>query len=68
MPTYKVPVSWEVYGHDEVEAESAAEALEIARADDRSLPQGDYIEGSFKVDEEIFWDDPEFCNNEKADG
>lgn len=56
MKTFKIPVSWEVYGTVEIEANSVEEALQIAidTQDDLPLPtDGDYIDGSFKIDSEI---------------
>ena len=50
MKTYRVPVVWQMYGYVEVQAESMAEATHVAM--DAPLPiDGDYIEGSFEVDE-----------------
>ena len=49
---YKVPCSWEVYGTTVVEAESWEEA--ISKSEDAPLPSdGSYIEGSFRIDEEL---------------
>lgn len=50
---YRIPVSWEMYGHVEVEADSLEEAISIAESDETPLPDGDYINGSFEVDYEI---------------
>ena len=50
MKTYKIPVVWSMIGYVEVEADSMSEA--INKAVDAPLPvDGDYIEGSFEVDE-----------------
>ena len=51
---YDVFVHWEMYGYDEVEAESLDEAIAIAedRHSERPLPSADYVEDSFKVDYE----------------
>ena len=49
---YRVPCSWEVYGITVVEAESWDEA--ISKSEDAPLPSdGSYIEGSFRIDEEL---------------
>ena len=49
---YRVPCSWEVYGITMVEAESWDEA--ISKSEDAPLPSdGSYIEGSFRIDEEL---------------
>lgn len=48
---WKVPVSYEMYGIVDVEAETLEEAIEIAETDPYiELPDGDYIEDSWKVD------------------
>lgn len=47
---FKIPCSWEAYGHTEVRADSLEEAIEIAECDETPLPPGSYIEGSFKID------------------
>jgi hypothetical protein len=50
MKTYKIPVVWQMYGYVEVQAESMVEATLVAM--DAPLPDnGDYVEGSFEVDE-----------------
>ena len=50
--TYRVPCSWEVYGSTVVEAESWEEA--ISKSEDAQLPSdGSYIDGSFRIDEEL---------------
>ena len=48
--TFKIPVSWEMYGYVNVEAESLDEAIKIVE-NDSNLPDGEYIGGSFEVDE-----------------
>lgn len=55
--SWKIPVTWEMYGTVSVEAESAEEALKIFReiedgSDDGgfALPEGYYVDGSFDVD------------------
>ncbi len=54
MREYQIPVTWQVYGKISVTAESLGEAVEIAREDDSiPLPDGDYIEDSWEVDEEL---------------
>ena len=57
MIKYKIPVSWEVCGMIEVEVEdgvSLEEAIEKAieqdKNDEISLPESEYIEGSFKIE------------------
>ena len=50
MAIFKIPVNWEVYGTVEIEAGSIEEAINIfdEQSDDIPLPEGDYIDGSFK--------------------
>ena len=49
---YRVPCTWETYGLLYVEAESAEQAKIIA--DEEPLPSGDYVDGSWEIDEEMF--------------
>ena len=64
METYKIPVSWQMYGFVTVEADSAQHAAEIAESDmDISLPEnGSYVEASWEVD----WDSIEDASYGKA--
>lgn len=51
MKTFKIPISWEVYSYQEVEANSLEEALQIfdENMDDYSLPtDADYVDGSYQ--------------------
>ena len=50
MATFNIPVSWEAYGYVEIDAESVEEAINIfdEQSDDIPLPEGNYIDGSFK--------------------
>lgn len=55
MKTFKIPVTWEVYGIVEVEADSIEEAIEIARDDEGIIPlpvESYYVEASWRVTEE----------------
>ena len=56
MKTYKIPVSWQVYGTVNIEAENIEEAIELAGGDEIPLPEGDYIDGSWEVDGELAYD------------
>lgn len=52
MKIWKVPVTWEVFGVVEVEAETVEKAMEIARDDEGIIPlptDNDYIDGSWKL-------------------
>ena len=54
MAKFAVAVSWEVCGVMDIEAESLDEAIRIAKEDqDLPLPDGDYIDGSFRVDSQM---------------
>lgn len=51
MKTFKIPVTWEVYGIVKIEADSLEEALNIfdKTEDEISLPlDSEYVDGSFK--------------------
>lgn len=51
MKTYEIPVSWETYGTIKIKATSLQKALVKAFSPEQSLPDnGDYIDDSFKVD------------------
>ena len=51
---WKIPVSWEECGVVSIEAETLGDAIEYVKEDinDIPLPDGDYIDGSFKIDSE----------------
>ena len=51
MKTYRVHLIWSLYGHVDIEAKSAEEAVEIALGPDCPLPEGEYIDDSVQVDE-----------------
>ena len=50
---YKIPVSWQMYGFMDIKAEDWDEAIKIAEDETTSLPDGDYIQGTFEVDHDI---------------
>lgn len=52
MKQYRVPVFWEMYGSLIVEANSEEEALAVAEkeAETCALPEGNYVDESFKID------------------
>jgi hypothetical protein len=66
MKTWKIPVTWEMYGYVEVEAPTLDNAIEIAWDDNDEipLPEGDYINGSWRVEDE----DYDFIRNAINDG
>ena len=51
MKTFKIPCSWENYGYLRIEANNLPEAIEKARNEMEtcSLPNGDYIDGTFQL-------------------
>jgi len=53
--TYRIPVSWEVYGHYEVEAESLQDAID--QTGEMCLPSGEYVMDSDRIDADILADD-----------
>lgn len=48
--SYRIPVSWQMYGYITVEAETLEEAIEQAEDTNTPLPEGSYVQGSFEVD------------------
>ena len=53
MPTYRVPLVWQLYGHVHVTAETKEAAIEYALGPECPLPPGDYVTDSVAVDEDI---------------
>lgn len=49
---WKIPVTWEMYGVMNILADSLEEAKELAISDEGVLPKGDYVDGSFALDED----------------
>lgn len=49
---WKVPVTWQMYGVMHVFADTLDEAKVLA-IENEALPQGDYVEDSCVVDEEV---------------
>ena len=66
MKTWKIPVIWQMSGLIYVEANTLEEAIDVVRCDNAPLPEGDYLEGSFDVDNEIE-DIREIYNNGQED-
>lgn len=52
MTNYRIPLIWEMYGHLWVEADSLEDAIAYALGPESSLPEGNYIDESIKVDTE----------------
>ena len=53
MKTWKIPVVWQEMGTVKVEANTLAEAIEIARDDDGVIPipdNGEFLGGTWEVD------------------
>ncbi len=51
---YKIPVSWEVCGEVEIEADSLEEAIDKAWDDEIPLPtESHYIDASWQVDGDL---------------
>ena len=50
MKKWKIPVTWEMCGMVEIEADTLEEAMKIVETDmSIGLPEGEYIEGSFEL-------------------
>ena len=48
---YRIPCNWTMYGVMEVKAENLDEAIKLAYSDESLLPEGNYLTGSFDVDQ-----------------
>ena len=53
MPTFRIPLVWQEYGHITVTADSRDEAIAYVLGPDCPLPDGDYVSESIMVDEDI---------------
>ena len=53
MPEFKVPLVWQEYGHVYVNASTKEEAIVYALGPECPLPQGDYVDDSVMVDEDL---------------
>lgn len=54
MPTFRIPLVWQMYGHVNVEAETLEEAIEYALGPECPLPEGSYVDESVQVDDLVF--------------
>ena len=52
MSIYKIPCVWQMYGYHRVEANSLSEAVDLVLSDEMGLPDGEYLEASFEVDQD----------------
>lgn len=55
MKSWKVPVTWEVYGTVLVKADTLEDAIDIARDDEGVIPlpdDSDYVDGGWRVTDE----------------
>ena len=53
MKTWKIPVTWEVYGVVRIEAETLDDAIKLFDETENDLPlptENDYVDGSFARD------------------
>lgn len=57
MKKYKIPIYWESYIRIEVEAENLQEAAEKALKQFLAIPDDNYLEDSFEVDNQIIEED-----------
>ena len=53
MNIYRIPLIWSMYGHINVEAESQEQAIEIALGPECPLPDGNYLDESVQVDDDV---------------
>ncbi len=70
MKTWKIPVTWEVYGTVEVEADMLEDAIDIARDDEGVIPlpdDSDYVDGSWRVTDEDIEAVRSLYNNNQQD-
>ena len=51
MPTFRIPLTWELYGHVTVTASTKEAAIEYALGPDCPLPEGNYVDDSIRVDD-----------------
>lgn len=51
MPTYRIPLTWEEYGHVIVTASTQEEAIEYVLGPECPLPEGNYVDDSVRVDD-----------------
>ena len=51
MPTYRIPLTWEVYGRVTVTAPTLEAAIEYALGPECPLPEGNYVDESIRVDD-----------------
>ena len=51
MPTYRIPLTWEVYVHVTVTAPTQDETIEYALGPDCPLPEEDYVDNSVRVND-----------------
>ncbi|MBQ2389281.1 MAG: hypothetical protein II305_04420 [Clostridia bacterium] len=68
MKTWIIPVSWEMCGKVKIQANSLDEAIEIAENDSSiGLPEGDYVDASWKAEVEDKDFIRDFYNNGQED-
>lgn len=59
MKTYNIPILWQSYMRVEVEADNLQEATEQALKKFLAIPDDNYLDDSFEVDEIIFEEHPD---------
>lgn len=66
---WKIPVTWEMSGFIEVSCPTLKEAMEYAASDEVDLPDGEYVDSSFRLTHEMDEIDVvrEVYNNNRAD-
>ena len=53
MPEFRVPLVWQVYGYVNETADTKEDAIAYALGPECPLPQGDYVDDSVMVDEDL---------------
>lgn len=67
MPEYQIPIRWESYQRIKVQASNLNEACVLALKQFLAIPDENYIDDSFLIDEIILEDYPEEADNYNED-
>lgn len=64
MPTFRIPLVWQMYGHADVDAETLEEAIEYALGPECPLPDGNYVDDSIQVDDLVLDQEATYESNQ----